>query len=244
MTYSKEFFKIQLQFAKNISKKKSIPYVHALFKYTCVYVRLFGYIDERPPLETDGVWVDFIRNLPRSQKEQLEYIYAAYLKRESAPKKSTNLTRFGCFSYSYHETTNQFELHFGSHDPKGNLGKDRISARMQDWKNLFRDIHTHNKHNATCKIDTWLLQIEAFKRLLPPVFIESSKLLYTDTTQTLTYWGPLLDRHGRVKLSMKKELFKKLKNENCDHIEDYFPRRAYTSEVPIQVFYDYYLPTS
>jgi hypothetical protein len=204
-------------------------------------VRLFGYLDERPPQETDAIWVDFIHGLPRSKKGQLEYIYKKYLERETLPKKPTNLTRFGCFSYSYHKNTNQFELHFGAHDPKGNLGKDRVSARMQDWKNLCKDIYAQNKHDATGKIDTWLLQIDAFRRLLPPLFVQSAKPLYTDATQTFTYWGPLLDRHGRVKSSMRKELIKNLRTENYIHVEDYFPRRAYTSEVPIQVFYDYYL---
>jgi hypothetical protein len=224
-----------------MSKRRKIPYTQALFLYTCIYVRLFGYIDECPPEESSPQWTGLVKNLPSTQKEQLKYIYQKYLDHENKPKPKTNQTRFGCFSYSYHKDKNQFELHFGAHDPKGNLGTNRIKARMEDWKNLFQDMYSQGKHNSTCKIDTWLLNIESFRRLLPPEFINSAHPLYTGNAQTLTYWGPLLNRFGKIKSSMKKEFLYKIKNESHKHIEDYFPRRALTSEVKTEIFYDFYL---
>lgn len=244
MLYSKEFFRIQLRLAQIIAKKKNVPYKTALFKYTCVYVRLFGYVDKRPPQITDKEWVDFALNLPKPLARQLVYIYERYLIRESQPKPPSNMKRFGCFSYSYHKDKNQYELHFGAHDPKGNLGSDRAQERMRDWKNLFNDMYNQGRENTTCKIDTWLMDIYAFSKLLPPHFVSAAKPLYTDATQTFTYWGPLVNRFGKVKKEMRKKLFHNLNAKTFIHVEDYFPRRPLTSEVKTEIFYQFYLGKS
>lgn len=241
MLYSREFFKIQLQFARIIAKKRAIPYTQSLFLYTCIYVRLFGYVDEYPPQIDSPQWIELIKSLPLTQSNQLQYIYQKYLDRESQLKPVSNQKRFGCFSYSYHSDKNQYELHFGAHDPKGNLGTNRIKAKTEDWTNLFRDMYEQKRQNTTCKIDTWLMNINSFRRLLPPKFVSEAKPLYTGNAQTFTYWGPLLNRFGRIKSTMKKALFINLSLENHTHVEDYFPRRALTSEVNTDIFYDFYL---
>ena len=222
MIYSKEFFKIQLQFAHVISKKKNIPYTQALFLYTCIYVRLFGYIDDTPPDERGLSWVGLVENLPRNQKDQLQYIYQKYLERESQPKSPSTIKMFGCFGYSYHEKINQYELHFAALDPKGNLGSDRIIERMKNWKDLFQDMYSYGRENTTCKIDTWLIGIDAFSRLLPHQFVAAIKPYRVGSTQTFTFWGPLVNRF-----------------RNYKYIEDYFPRKALTSEVKTEVFYNF-----
>lgn len=241
MLYSKEFFKIQLQFARIISRKKHIPYPQALYQYTCIYVRLFGYSDENRPNVTNKCWTEFIDNLPKTQVDQLNYVYQTYIKYESLPKPKSNMKRFGCFSYSYHVDINQYELHFGAHDPKGNLGSDRIKARIADWTNLFQSIYDEKKKNTTTKISTWLLGINAFSRLLPKEFIKEAHPLYRDHAQNFTYWGPLLNRFGKVKSDMKKAFLHSANIENYTHIEDYFPRRALTSEIKTEVFFDFCL---
>lgn len=205
------------------------------------YVRLFGYSDENRPSTTNSYWVELISNLPKKQIDQLNYIYQKYIKYESLPKPKSNMKRFGCFSYSYHANINQFELHFGNHDPKGNLGASRIQARMEDWKNLFQSMCDEGKKDTTCKIATWLLGINAFSRLLPPDFVKQAKPINEDFAQNFTYWGPLLNRFGRVKSDMKRALLRNIRTQNHVYVEDYFPRRALTSETKTEVFFDFYL---
>lgn len=241
MLYSKEFFKVQLQFARIISKKREITYPQALYLYTCLYVRLLGYSDEERPSMENAKWKEIVDNLPKKQSEQIDYIYKKYLEFELQPKPKSNMKRFGCFSYSYHKELNQFELHFGNHDPKGNLGANRVQARMEDWKNLFQSMRDEGRNNTTCKIGTWLLGINAFSRLLPPKFVAAAQPINEDTAQNFTYWGPLLNRFGKIKTKMKNELLHKVRTENHIYIEDYFPRRALTSEVKTEIFFDFYL---
>lgn len=241
MFYSREFFKIQLQFARIMSKKRNIPFSQALYQYTCLYVRLLGYSDEKRPTIDNEKWVHILKYLPNRQKEQIDYLYKKYLAYEALPKVKNNMKNFGCFSYSYHADLNQYELHFGPRDPKGNLGSARIKARLNDWKELFQSIHDERKKNTTTKISTWLLGINAFSRLLPKEFIAEAKPLHRDLAQNFTYWGPIVNRFGKVKTEMKKELLYKLKVENHTYVEDYFPRRALTSEIKTTIFYDFYL---
>jgi len=189
----------------------------------------------------DAEWKQIITQLPKKQKDQVDYIYKKYQEYELLPKPKSNMKRFGCFSYSYHADINQFELHFGNHDPKGNLGAKRIHARMEDWKNLFQSVYDERKRDSTCKIATWLLGITAFSRLLPPKFVAAAQPINEDSAQNFTYWGPLLNRFGKIKSRMREELLHKTRTENHRYIEDYFPRRAMIFEVKTDIFFDYYL---
>ena len=165
-TYSKDFFKLQLEFAKLFSIKHKITYEKSLFFNTCLYVRLLGYNDEHPPKISDSRWKKIIKEKPTNSIDELNYIYKLYLNFDEVKGPIPNQKGFGCFSYSFHKNTNKFELHFRAKDEKGNLGKDRQNLRLKELTDLFKDIKAR-KINTTIFIITWLLNIPAFCRLFP-----------------------------------------------------------------------------
>lgn len=238
--YQKDFFKLQLDFVDLIHKKMNHRYEEALFLYTSFYVRLLGYMDDHPPEITDVEWQKIIQELPQDKSKYLDYFYDKYLAYEHNQTHKTNQKRFGCFSYSYHKEINQYELHFGAHDPDGNLGKDRIPYRIADLQAMFTDIKRKDCKGSTLMVTTWLLNIEAFFRLYPPKFRSSAKLWNIGTAQTLTFWGQFVDRFGKLQNGISKQLLVNAKNHTYSDVNEYFPYPALKSELPIDVFLNFY----
>lgn len=173
--FSKDFFDLQVKFAQIIAQKYAISFHQAIFKYTSLYVRTLGFSDENPPFETNPQWGKIIAEIPQDQSLQGEYFYTLYLDFEKKQKPSHAGNTFGCFGYAFHTDTQNYELHFDAIDPKGNLGKDRMTERMKDLKEMFLAIYRENKEGTTFFVRTWLLNIEAFNRLFPKEFIQTTK---------------------------------------------------------------------
>ncbi len=53
MPFERDFFALQLNFARQLLEKRQKPYELCLFEYTSLYVRLLGYSDEVPPSVTN-----------------------------------------------------------------------------------------------------------------------------------------------------------------------------------------------
>lgn len=238
--FDKDFFSLQLDFADIISKKHHLSFEVALFNYTSLYVRLIGFSDETPPLITNPLWQKIINNLQRGKEDRLEYIYREYQKYESNKSKTSNGTVYGCFSYNFHKTTNDYELHFHNADPLGNLGKDRIESRISDLKHMFSTIKSEEKKDTTFFVRTWLLNIEAFRRLFPQQFILSAKPWGINLAQDNSHWGQFLDRNNKIKQSLADELINKAKDEFHEEINLYFPLQALIARSSLHPLYSFY----
>jgi len=242
--YPKDFFKLQLDFINLIKDHFNKDLKKCLFFYTCFYVRLLGFHDEHPPDEKDKRWQKIINKLPSDKNLWIDYFYKGYIKFEkNKPKqKKDNQVRFGrfsVFSYSYHKDENAFELHFGNRDPKGNLGRDRVSQRMFELKKMFKSMKSCKKRGAKVYLRTWLFNINAFQRLFPKEFWHSAGLWNKQLAQDLAHWGQFVDRKGNFKKELAKILLKKAKKKR-KYINEYFPLPCKRSEVDQKAFYRFY----
>jgi len=238
--FSKEFFILQLEFAKIISDKHALSLRESLFKYTSFYVRLLGFSDENPPVATNPDWMKIIAEMPGDQKKQEDYFYNRYLEYENNKQQSSSEHSFGCFSYVFDTNSNKYELHFDAIDPKGNFGKDRVDARMKELQEMFVSLRREERQDATFFVRTWLLNIEAFNRLFPKEFITTAKKLQINLAQNNSHWGQFVDRHGYLKKDLADKLLITALEKHFDHINDYFPLPALIAETSLNHFYTFY----
>lgn len=235
---SKDFFKLQVDFARLWSDTQSIPYDQVLFENTCLYVRLLGYNDVNRPSMQNQLWVNILNEKPRDLQKQVDYYYKHYVTYEKTKKSSPQLN--ACFTYNYHADSNLFELHFVNADPKGNFSKERTNIRIQELTKLFQNIKSKNHDDALVKIETWMLNIDAFKRFFPIEFTQKAIFLETSLTQNYTHWGQFLSKEGNVKYESGLWFLNNVKNNTFDHINKYFPLPAKVSLLKLSYFYKYY----
>lgn len=231
--FDKDFFKLQIEFAHLLAKKNNTPFEHVLFQYTSLYVRSLGFSDTKLSSQENPAWKEIIASLPPTIEEQTNYFYEKYLTYEKS-KPTSNPSPFGCFAYVYHEKTNQYELHFDAIDPQGNLAKERIDVRKTELKKMFEAIKKEERQNATFFVRTWLLNIEAFTRLFPENFLKTKHLWKVSTAQDNAHWGQFLDRFGNFKTEFGEILLKKVKTENHEDINLYFPLPALIAEIEVK----------
>jgi len=237
--YSKDSFKLQIQFAQILSDKGMYSYEHSLFANTTLFVRFFGYYDEKPPQESDARWQEVMKNKPSGEDEELDFFYKKYLDFVQISSLEPHQTGFGCFNYSYHQDTRQFELHFRTNDPQGNLNRERQALRMSELKTMFEDIKKKNI-NTEMFVITWLLNIPAFYRLFPPEFSQNATLWNVGTAQTFTFWGQFVDKMGHLKQDAARQLIENAKRFNYEDVNLYFPLPGKRSELSLKKFYDFY----
>lgn len=235
---SKDFFKLQIEFARAWSQKNTIDYDSVLFTNTCFYVRIFGYNDINRPSADNPQWVSFIKSKPLDYSEQVDYFYKAYVNFEHNKPKAEQPK--SCFVYKYHPSLNIFELHFVNADPLGNFSHSRMPVRLQELKEMFAEIKKTNHSDAQVKIGTWMLSIEPFKRLFPREFTDNAVFLDTPLTQNYTHWGQFLTKDGQLKMDYADILLLNVRTKQFDHINSYFPIPAKISYLAQSFFYEFY----
>lgn len=235
---SKDFFKLQVDFAQLWSNKKNVSYDQALFENTCLYVRLLGYNDINRPSIQNNEWIKILNEKPQDTMKQVDYFYDLYIYYETTKKPSPPPT--ACFSYNYHNESNIFELHFINADSKGNFSKERTSIRYDELKKLFEDIKNKNHNDALVKIGTWMLNIDAFKRFFPLEFTEKATFLETPLTQNYTHWGQFLTKEGYLKKESALLFLNKVRSNTFDHINKYFLLPAKISFLELPYFFKFY----
>ncbi len=234
----KELFALQVQFAIAVTGKSDITLPEALLKYTSAHTRLFHH----PAKGRAAGWDDFVNNMSDNPETITDIFYKAYLAKEEAGQDevSEDTETFGCFSQQYKEARNTFVLHFGNHDPAGNLGRDRIDARQQDLRHLAESIATQKHDSAEVQMTSWLLSIDAFNRLLPSEFVDAIQDVELDAAQDNGLWGQFLDKNGEVKIELAKQLLINITDGKLS-ITDCFPCKLKTAKTPQEVFFSQYL---
>lgn len=234
----KELFTLQVQFAIEVARQTGATLSETLLKYTSAHARLFHH-------PTKGVaeeWGGFVENLSDNPESIADSIYDSYLAKEEAEqdKSIEGMETFGCFSQQYKETRNMFVLHFGNHDPDGNLGRDRFDVRQEDLQKLTESIASQQHKEAQVQMTSWLLSIDAFNRLLPQEFVEAIQDVELDAAQDNGLWGQFLDKDGGVKTELAEQLLKNIRSGELSPT-DCFPCKLKTAKVPQEIFFAKYL---
>ena len=234
----KAFIDLQVRFAETLATTHGLSFATALLDYTTVHRRLF----KHPSKGVDPRWWAFADEIAGDPDLAADKIYDTYINRVQRPSllPGRAMSQHGCFSFEYRENRNQFVLHFEGADPKGNLGRDRIGCRTRELVEMSATIACHHKAGATVRMSSWLLDIEAFNRLMPGEFRAKTTGIGYEKTQDMGWWGQFLDRRAGIKQTLAQEVLGRAANPAIAPAAC-FPLRQMTSSVEQEHFFDSFL---
>lgn len=240
MPYPKDFFALQLLFARKMATLTQQTAHDAVRLSTALY-RIMGLdwsLDPQRP-----TWQAYVQGLSQdgTEEEWTNWTYGFYLARyDQLPKYST--PRWGCFSYEYYAEQKIIRLHFANLDASGYgpLSSLRKEARIAELTSLFTHIKEKHPDAQSVHGGSWLYNRVEYIRLFPAEYRPSSRpstlLLVGRGT-----WGQFL-RHDETINQRTASLFREQVEQlrDSEKCMECFPYPTLLREGPIQAFYDFY----
>lgn len=198
--YAKEYFDLQLKFARKMAVLSQRPWEQILRNYTSFYktLRIPGW-----DFRTDHPrWKAYLKEIETGDVATKTYQF--YLEQLKEAEKEGK--HFGCFSYTYAPNGRYIQLHFRNRDTskEGPLSKERMGVRKGELKALFEDIRRKYPQAKEVFGFSWLYNLEAYKRLFPEKYVSSAKRI-DNWFKSTALWGQFLDSEGEVKPKLAKE---------------------------------------
>ncbi|HEX6386568.1 MAG TPA: hypothetical protein VF177_18000 [Anaerolineae bacterium] len=237
--YRPDRFALQFALAQKIAAVAPMPLSQALFAYTQVWYWIkIG----APHSNQNPVWVRYMAGLIESDDPQA-WTAAFCREREGADvlDPAAKNPRFGCFSYS-HWSRRLIRIHFSPQQPmpEGILDRAHMADRLAELKALFSHVKSHMPKARRVRGGSWLYNVEAYRRLFPPKYIETAKVVRGDW-QYMALWGQFYDRCGRVKEEMAAPFLACVEQQRTlERVLDCFPYQVLQPDSAIQHFYDFY----
>jgi hypothetical protein len=237
MQYSKEFFGLQIRFARAIAALSDMPIEQALLDYTNIYVR-FGLgraFDQSHP-----TWRCYINGL-RKAADVCDWTYRFYLAQTEVSQTQSVVATFGCFSYAKQDA-GCVRIHFQNIEPAiiSPLSIDRLPVRVAELRLLFDHVRRNQQEAARVAGASWLYNLRAYQRCFPEGYVASARIAES-RFRNMSLWGQFLDRNGSVRIGLAEDLIRRLSNvTNVRDLARSFPFQALAVEAPIAQFYSFY----
>jgi hypothetical protein len=236
----REFFNLQLAFAKRVSALSGMPLPRALFTYTNFYLR-FGLgwgldLDPEQPL-----WREYLAGLQEGE-DPCRWTYDFYLAQSSHPVVPPPAAdSFGCFSYERLEN-GSIHLHFQNAETEEHapLGLERLGRRLAELTELFGHVKQTQGHPLQVVGESWLYNVKAYRRLFPDSYVATAQPLY-GRFHHFSLWGQFLDKNGNTKPDAAAEFLGRIEHiASLDELDQCFRLPLLKVEAPVQEFYDFY----
>lgn len=237
MLFPKPFFDLQVTFAERVRAICALPLDRALLEYTNLYVR-FGLGRDFDP-DHSG-WRTYAAGL-NTTNDPRDWTYRFYQNDPETNTAPTVAAAFGCFSYGL-LPGGTVRLHFRSSAASGRspIGSGRDAERRADLAALCAHIRTTAVPGAVVAGGSWLYNLDAYRRLFPPVYVESLRAVY-GRCRSMSLWGQFLDHRGQLKRSMVEPFLLAL--ERCstmDGLERCFPFQVLATQAQVEQFCAFY----
>lgn len=236
MTHQKEYFALELDFAKRVSEIKNEKLEDVLINFTTLYKHF-----NIPDWDFDSknpVWQDFIQKF-HDAEDKTEAVYSFYLDRLKEEKDGPH---FGCFSYEYEAKENYIQVHFKNREEAeiGPLVAQKIDARKKELRDMFTEIKSKYPNVVSVVGFSWLYNLEAYKRLFPPEYTQNPKVV-SGWFKTSALWGQFIDHKKHLKPDLAEEFRNCIKTKGTiEELEECFPFRLLEPETDIKNFYNFY----
>ncbi len=231
--YSPSFFNVQIRFAQQVARVSNISFEDALLYYTPIPLHFMG----RPFQPTHPLWQEYLKGLGlATDKARWTYLFCG------SHRGSDPQSPYGCFRYHYQENEQLIRIHFINEDTSGlgPLSKARMPARVEELTKMFKDIK--KQHPAAQKVRgrSWLYNIEAYKRLFPANYSQSTRVIDDDFCG-LVLWGQFLQRDGEIHKKLADTFISQCRQKHTlKELIACFPYPVLEPEGSISSFYDFY----
>jgi hypothetical protein len=234
---AREFFDLQFTFAERVSALSGMPLTRALFEYTNLYVR-FGLGRAFDPRH--DAWRAYVNGL-QIAADGREWTYRFYLRDAEASTAPATIATFGCFSYAL-QGDNVLRLHFRNAEPAGRspLGASCGERRHAELKELFTHLKSEGFRDLRVAGISWLYNLHAYRRLFPPAYTTSPRVLH-GLFRSMPLWGQLLNHRGKVKPDMRESLLNAIaRQRSLEGIDNCFPFQVLRVEGAVEMLYEFY----
>jgi hypothetical protein len=247
-SYSREFFELQIRFVQSLGKVLDRRTVELLGDYTVFR----GVLSSDRLVADDPRWNEFVEGF-EAAADPVDWTFRFYL-RYGPPEPADGATTyrrsklFGPFTY---DTWPHFVVgehivirpHLHTRIPIAGtlLGRDAQPARIAELRTLFVDVRQHVPEAESVRGDSWLYNLEAYRRLFPPEYTaameESRHGHFTD----LSRWGQFFDRQWRVIAPLAQTLISRVEElKDPARLIDCFPYPVLNPQCEIDLFYSFY----
>jgi hypothetical protein len=227
--HDKEFFALQIQFAKKMAEVTSEPFFDVLLKNTNLY-RRFGLGKASDP--NNPVWKKFISHGEENITDRAYQLYLA--EKDNAPKK----LEFGCFKYKYVPETKTVFIHFYNKEKTDSPLKDQ-EKRKQELKTMFEYIKQNHPEAELVRGHSWLYNLEQYRSIFPSEYTQN---MQSDEKPSvgLSTWGQFLDRRLKTRPDLVEAFLNKINSAKTkQEILDAFPNKVMLPQTDIENFYKY-----
>lgn len=235
MAYSYAFFDLQLSFARRLAERFQLALGDTLYHYT-TFTKSFGQED----------WEGYLAGLAQTA-DPTEWTYQWYLARrdlDAAPDDVTfyGHTLFGCFYYVVRDET-IIRPHFIKNEWPGQrpLSRERQVVRQAELRRMFAHIRHHVPTAQTVHGNSWLYNLEAYRRLYPPAYTAALPISVEDEFQFLALWGQCFDANWQPKAAVTQTLLDRVDTlETLADLRLCFPYQIRQPSCAIAEFYAFY----
>ena len=235
--YAKEFFDLQVDFARTTSTLAGIPFARALLDYTNLYIRLGlgrDFAAEHP------VWQEYLEGV-REEKDVGEWTHRFYGARRAPVAPPHLVASFGCFSYASSSDT-RIRLHFRNAETDGTspLSIGRRDRRLAELAALFGHVKAARGSDARVVGASWLYNIEAYRRLFPDTYLSTAQSI-DGRFRHMPLWGQFVNRQGDVRVDTAREFRARLRRQTAlEGLDKCFPYQVLSLEAAARDFYEFY----
>jgi hypothetical protein len=235
MAYSRAFFDFQLAFAYRLAAKFDLSLADTLYHYT-TFTKSFD----------SGIWDDYLACL-RQTPDATNCTYQWYcIHQHPDPKPHDSHydghPLFGCFYFVLRDTC-IIRPHFIQNDLPGMhpLSRARIAARRAELSQMFAYIKQHVPAARTVLGNSWMYNLDAYRRLYPPSFTQTMTSSNEEEFQFLALWGQCFDSGWQVRIDIAAELLRRVDAlTNLANLRWCFPYQILQPRCAIDEFYAFY----
>lgn len=237
MIYGKDFFDLQLEFARGVSALSGMRLSGALLVYTNLYVR-FGLgrdFDAEHP-----AWRAYLAGVERAGDAR-DWTYAFYLTRTPDDGMPPVMATVGCFSYARWGDSH-VRLHFQDAEADGDspLAADRRARRRAELRTLFAEIRRSEPAEVRVAGTSWLYNIEAYRGLFPQGYLRTARPA-GPRFRNMSLWGQFLDRKGELRPGPTAVLRQRLAAASgLEGVGRCFPLQVLALDAPLSAFEGFY----